>query len=246
MIPAASALAKSSRTRGALLLGAALMLGACTHTSQEVTGSVVPNDYRQRHPIVIQEADRNVDVFVGSGRGGLSETQRQEVAGLGQTWLREGTGAITVYVPANTPNARAATDAAREIRSILGGAGIPARGVNVTSYQPDNPRLFAPIRLTYARIAADAGPCGVWPDDLGPSIKDKGYYDNKPYWNMGCATQRNLAAMVANPADLVQPRNETPVYTARRTVSFDKYRKGNTTATTYPESDKAKLSELGK
>ena len=32
----------------------------------------------------------------------------------------------------------------------------------------------------------------------------------------------------------------------RRSESFEKYRKGNTTATSYPESDKAKLSDTGK
>ena len=86
----------------------------------------------------------------------------------------------------------------------------------------------------------------MWPDDLGPSIKNKGYLDNKPYWNFGCAYQRNMAAMADNPADLVQPRAETPAYTARRTASFEKYRKGTSTATMYPEADKAKLSDMGK
>jgi pilus assembly protein CpaD len=55
-----------------------------------------------------------------------------------------------------------------------------------------------------------------------------------------------MAAMVDNPADLVQPRPETPAYTARRTEGFDKYRKGSTTTTEYPEADKAKLSDTGK
>ena len=55
-----------------------------------------------------------------------------------------------------------------------------------------------------------------------------------------------MAAMIDNPSDLVQPRTETPAYTERRTEGFEKYRKGNTTATTYPEGDKAKLSDVGK
>ena len=61
-----------------------------------------------------------------------------------------------------------------------------------------------------------------------------------------CATQRNLAAMVDNPADLEQPRPETPAYTPRRNAAFDKYRKGVSTTTIYPEADKAKLSDTGK
>ncbi len=56
-------------------------------------------------------------------------------------------------------------------------------------------------------MAAQAGPCGLWPDDLGPS-NDMKHFDNQPYYNLGCATQRNLAAMVENPADLVQPRGK--------------------------------------
>jgi pilus assembly protein CpaD len=49
--------------------------------------------------------------------------------------------------------------------------------------------------------------------------------------------------MVDNPSDLVQPRSETPAYTARRTASFGKYRKGESTATVYPEAEKGKLSD---
>jgi pilus assembly protein CpaD len=105
---------------------------------------------------------------------------------------------------------------------------------------------MAAIRLSYPKMSATAGPCGLWPDDLGPTIKNKNWFDNKPDWNFGCAYQRNMAAMVDNPADLVQPRSETPSYTARRTAFFDKYRKGTSTAITYPEADKAKLSDTGK
>ena len=72
-----------------------------------------------------------------------------------------------------------------------------------------------------------AGPCGLWPEDLGPSVLNPGYSENRPYHNFGCATQRNLAAMIDNPADLEQPRSETAAYTARRTEAFEKYRKGN-------------------
>jgi pilus assembly protein CpaD len=105
---------------------------------------------------------------------------------------------------------------------------------------------MAAIRLNYPKISAVAGPCGLWPEDLGPSIHNKSYYENKPYYNFGCANQRNLAAMIDNPSDLVQPRDETPAYTARRDVAFEKYRKGAPTTTIYPEADKAKLSDTGK
>jgi pilus assembly protein CpaD len=227
------------------LVAISLAMGACTHTSEEVTASV-PNDYRLRHPIVLQESNRTINVFVGSTRGGLSATQRADVMGLAETWLREGTGVIVAEVPTGTPNARPAADSSREILALLAAGGVPPRGVTVRNYHPEDPRLFATIRLTYPRITAEAGPCGVWPDDLGSSIKNKDYFENKPYYNFGCAYQRNMAAMIANPSDLVQPRPETPTYTAQRNIVFDKYRKGTSTATTDPQADKAKLSDVAK
>jgi pilus assembly protein CpaD len=230
---------------GGALVGIALALGACQHADEAVTASI-PDDYKQRHPIAIEEANRSTVVFVGHARGGLTASQRADVMGLGSTWMHEGTGAIHIDVPTGTPNARAAQDSLREIEAMLAAAGVPPRGIIVRRYRPEDSRFLPPIRLTYSKIAAVAGPCGLWPEDLGPSIRNKSWFDNKPYYNFGCASQRNLAAMVDNPSDLVQPRPETPAYTMRRNAAFEKYRKGTTTATSYPESDKAKLSDTGK
>ena len=99
--------------------------------------------------------------------------------------------------------------------------------------------------LAYPRIAAVAGPCGHWPNDLGPGAGIE-YDTNAPYWNLGCSMQRNLAAMVEDPSDLVQPRAESPPYTARRSVVLDHYRKGEGTATVYPKEDQGKISDVGK
>ena len=228
------------------LAGLSVALGACTYTGAEVVTASVPNDYRLRHPIAVEEADRSIVIFVGRARGGLSAPQRADVIGLARTWVREGTGAIVVDVPVDTPNARAAAVSFQEIQSLLTAGGVPPRGAKLHQYHPDDPRTLATIRLSYPRIAAVAGPCGLWPEDLGPSVLNSGYNENKPYHNFGCANQRNLAAMIDNPADLEQPRPETPAYTARRTTGFEKYRKGESTTTTYPEAEKAKLSDTGR
>jgi pilus assembly protein CpaD len=236
---------RTLRLLGAIV-GLSAALGACTNTGGEVVTASIPDDYRQRHPIAIQEADRSIVIFVGHARGGLSASQRADVIGLAQTWGREGTGAIVADVPVDTPNARAAAASFREVQALLAAGGVPSRGITLRHYRPDDPRTFATIRLSYPRIAAVAGPCGLWPDNLGPSILNRDYSENKPYYNFGCAYQRNMAAMIDNPADLVQPRSETPPYTMRRSEAFEKYRKGEPTATTYPESDRAKLSDTGK
>jgi len=228
------------------LTGLSVMLGACNTTGDVVTTETVPTDYRMRHPIAVQEGKRSIVIFVGKARGGLSAAQHADVMGIAQDWVREGTGSVVVDVPIDAANSRAAAATYHEIRAVLGSGGVPSRAIAQHSYRPDDPGLLPTIRLSYSRMAAVAGPCGLWPEDVGPSILDPGYNENRPYFNFGCATQRNLAAMIDNPADLEQPRAETPVYTARRDIAFDHYRKGTPTATNYPEAEKAKLSDTGK
>jgi pilus assembly protein CpaD len=232
--------------RWSALVCLSVALAGCNTVTEVVTTASVPDDYRLRHPIAVGEVDRSIIIFVGHSRSGLSAPQRADVMGLAQTWVREGTGAIVAEVPVDTPNARAAAASFREIRALLAAGGVPARGITLRNYRPEDPLALGTIRLTYPRIAAVAGPCGLWPEDIGPSLLNSGYHENKPYYNFGCASQRNLAAMIDNPADLVQPRPETPAYTARRNVAFGHYRKGEPTTTVYPESDRAKLSDTGK
>jgi pilus assembly protein CpaD len=229
-----------------LLLALGLALSACQHDQPLTTGitDATPTDYRQRHPIAIREGERTVEVFIGRSRGGLSPSQRADVAAFAHAWRREATGGIILDVPAGPENTQAAHDALGEVRAILAASGVPESAVATRPYQPADPRILANIRLNYPKMTATAGPCGLWPRDLGPA-QDRTYNENVPYWNLGCASQRNLAAMVDNPADLVQPRGETPASGGRRTIVLDKYRKGEPTATTSADAGKAKISEIG-
>ena len=240
-----------ARTRVAIALrtlvlgtAAAMLAGCYSYTAQEVALEQIPNDYRQRHPTVLKEAPRTVELFIGNRRGNLNAEQRAQVLSFAQAWRREGTGGVIIDVPTGTPNERSALAALQEVRSILGSAGVPAEAVATRPNSTDDPRKLATMRLHYPKVTADAGPCGLWPHDLGPTY-EREHFENRQYYNFGCAHQRNLAAMVDNPVDLVQPRSETPSYTERRTTALDKYRKGESSATVYPDSSKGKISSVG-
>jgi pilus assembly protein CpaD len=235
------------RIRAARLLAAsamAVILSGCYVAKDTVS---IPDDYRKRHPIAIREGDRAVELFIGKARGTLTPTQRAEVAGFAHAWRREATGGIIIDVPTGSPNEMAAGQAVQEIRSIFSAAGVPNYGVSVRPYSAKDPAKLATVRLNYPRMTAEAGPCGLWPHDLGPTM-DTSYNQNRPYWNLGCANQRNLAAMVVDPADLVQPRAETGIYADRRSTALEKYRKGEPPSGKYPDSmyEKSKLSDVGK
>jgi len=234
------------RSRMALrLLAASALAASLAGCYQTDTAQVeYPFDYRQRHPITVREGAQNVEVMVGRNRGGLTPSQRADVVAFAQAWRRESSSGIIIEIPRGGPTDRAATDSTREIRSILAAVGVPTSAIYVRHYRPTRYAL-ASIKLNYSKLVAEAGPCGEWPRDLGTSIKS-GDMDNRPFWNLGCASQRNLAAMVENPADLVQPRGETPPYAPRRNAVLNKYTKGESPSATYVGYDTAKITDIGR
>ena len=233
--------------RGCLLAGAVSTLAGCYGPPKPLV--LYPDDYRERHPITLRESTRTVEVFVGRNRGGLSPAQRADVAAFAANWKHNANSGVLIDVPRGSSTKQAAADSLREIHSVFNASGVPARAVRVRSYMSADLALPS-IKLSYGELGAHAGPCGLWPDDLGPGDQ-RLYQQNRPYWNLGCANQRNVAAMIDNPADLVQPRGEAPAYTARRTVAIDKYRRGEISTGTYPADgsnsyDSSKLSDVGK
>ena len=147
-----------------------------------------------------------------------------------QTWRREATGGIIIDVPAGTRNEIAAANALHEVRSILAAAGVPPHAVEVRPYRPADPSKLATMRLNYPTMTRRRRPvrplAGRSRADLRPRAQRE-----RPVLEFRLRHQRNLAAMVDNTADLVQPRGEMPPYTGRRTTVLDKYRRGESTAT---------------
>ncbi|HZD89812.1 MAG TPA: CpaD family pilus assembly protein [Pseudolabrys sp.] len=224
--------------------GLAVTLAGCYQ--QTVAENDYPWDVRERHPITLQQGRQTVEVFLGRYRGGLTPTQRADVLAFAQGWRHDATSGIVLDVPSNRDTGRAATASLHEIYSIFAASGVPHNAVRLRRYRAVSTTL-ASIKLNYAKLVANAGPCGEWPNDIGPG-GGRVYASNRPYWNFGCAQQHNIAAMVANPADLVQPRATTPAYEARRSAAIEKYTKGDnpTSSGDYQNDDKAKISDLGK
>jgi pilus assembly protein CpaD len=232
---------RSRRGRRLLaMVSLAALLGGCYQQNM----AIYPDDYRQRHPITLEEGRHSVDVFLGPNRGGLTASQRADVLSFAQNWRHDSTSGVIINVPRGGRIDRAAAYSLREIKSILAAAGVPRHAMYVHRYHLSSTSLPS-IRISYSKLVARAGPCGLWPHDLGPAA-DIAYNENLPYWNLGCATQRNLAAMVDNPADLVQPRGETPAYEARRSVAIDNWVHGRSPSGSYSGYTQGKISDLGK
>ena len=229
--------------RAAFAVGCAIAVCGC-NTDRQITGApATPTDYRMRHPITISEQPHTLQLFIGANRGSLTPMQRAQVLSFAQTWRDDATGGVIIDLPVGGSNQRSAAHALPEIESLLAASGVPPRSMAVRNYAAP-PSTFATVRVSYPRVTAQAGPCGLWPKNVGPSF-NRAFFENEPPWNFGCATQRNLAAMVVNPADLVQPRAETPAYTMRRTTVMEKYRVGASTETSYGNPNSGKIANVG-
>lgn len=196
-----------SKPRSVLLgsgLFAALLLAGCANTHHVTVGSI-PDDYRTNHPITIQERERTADIPVSRNDKKLSLPQRSIVQNAVDGYRRQGSGMVFILLPEGSANQTAAYRISTDIAGILRKGGVLASNIATQSYQVNNPQISAPVRISYYAMTAGTGPCGRWPEDMLSTS------ENKHYANFGCATQANLAAQVANPADFLGPRATAPL-----------------------------------
>jgi len=223
------------RALAALALAAPLQ--ACG-ADRVVTGTVPSADYRATHPIALTQAPTTLDVFSVAGR--LDTREQAEVRQFAQQYRELGDGQITVLLPGGGVSASNAKAALGDVRKALLAGG--ARGyIAVGSYAVADASLAAPIRLSFTGLKAKvASSCGQWPTDLASGSTTEGW-NNRPYWNFGCAHQNMLAAQVADPRDLAAPRAEGDVDVNMRMRAIQNVRKGTDPGTDW----KVKNSSIG-
>lgn len=197
-------------------------LAACQSQSQgSDTAQLALADYSVRHPIIVSEQPETFDMPVGAQTRHLGPQLVDSVMEFAAESRERGTGRVEILVPSGGSNEAAIHSVTPDVRRALQAGGLSRSAVTTRSYAVSDPAAEAPIRLSYMRVKASAGPCGAWPSSI-----DGKFNSNVDYENYGCASQANLAAMIANPSDLLRPRASTPVDQQRRADTFDKYRKG--------------------
>lgn len=230
-------LARSRGSKVALVLLAGCGLAGCKHDSGAQVAGWALVDPSQRHPIMVSQQPATLQVRVPRGTSGLSPSQRAEVmqfAGSSRA-TDSGNSRLVIAAPSGASNEVAAMNAVQEIRDILMDGGFSESTITVEAYTGEG-RHEPPIRISYMRYVAEGPECGNdWSENLARNPKNFNYPD------FGCAQQRNLAAMVANPADLLGPRTEGPRDSNRRDDVYGKYVSGKTTASEKTDDEKVKV-----
>lgn len=212
-----SAARSRMRTTSLLAACAVVLLAGCAKRDSITVGSV-PDDYRTNHPIVISEKEETLDLPVGVSDRGMTNHQKVSLDGFLANYDRTAAPVLRIMVPEGAANSAAASMAASDFARFAKETGVPASRIAILSYQSESPEASSPVRVAFSSMRAQTGKCGRWPEDIANTE------DNKHYANFGCSYQNNLAAQIANPADLLGPRKPGPIDAGRRGVAIDGYR----------------------
>jgi pilus assembly protein CpaD len=214
-----------TRTRIARMLSTAALLTATTLAagcSSIGTSDVDMRDYdyRERHPILVSNEPEVFDMRVGMRGPALSPEIETAIGEYVREYRNDGTGGITIQVPTGAANDLAAASTGRAVHYALVRAGVPRGQIQVAPYEVGDHSKTGSLRVSYLRVKAVVPTCGLW-----PSASDTNF-ENRDSFNFGCTQQKNLAAMVADPADLLTPRAMDPADGNRRADVISKYRRG--------------------
>lgn len=174
-----------SLIRSAIALSMGLTIAGC--------GGMADNrSIESVHQPVVQRTNYTLDLT--SGPGGLSLPEQRRLSGWFEAMdLRFG-DRIAVDDPMDSPATRAAIDAVAARYGLLVGDGAPVTAGYVNA---------GTVRVIVSRSTASVPTCPVWTSNSDFNPK------NGTSSNYGCATNSNLAAMVADPEHLIRGARQT-------------------------------------
>lgn len=217
----------SNRTSGSILarrllpLLAVAALAACAShpdaSSKARSAALTPSE---QYPL--NAVGRDQEVLLAPHPDGLSAAQTAAMADVAERWLKVGRGEIVIREPLKgvDPRIVAATSLAAE--SQLLAFGVPSDQVRRAGYDPGGDASPAVI-IAFTTYEAEIPKCGRDWENLSTNA------DNRPMNNFGCAVTADMAAQIADPADIAGPRPDEPADAARRVVVLGKYEQGQPT-----------------
>lgn len=215
----------------AIALAGVLMASSCAAPYND--GSITA-DPVQNHPIAVEPISSSLKLSLASPEAGLAPDDEARLSAFVNAYLANGVGSISISAPAGAGS----SDAVHYLGERLAAMGVPRDRILAGTHDvTDGDNRVA---LDYIAYTAHTGPCGDWPKNAGDTAS------NLPMPNFGCASQHNLAAMIADPRDLAEPEPLEPGDAMRRATVMDKYVKGQPTAAQKSQDQSGAVSDIGR
>jgi pilus assembly protein CpaD len=192
-----------------------LVAGSCSVTND---GNTISEDGAHNHPITVEPSYRELKVQFAGGEAGMSSEDAVKFDAFLADYRVHGNGSLGISVPNGAP----AHDAITFFAERAAATGISRDKILVSTHDVSNGDFR--VAVSYISYKASADSCGDWSENLAFTA------DNQTPKNFGCAVQHNIAAMVADPRDLLGPREAGQADSVRNATVMDLYEKGQPSA----------------
>jgi len=192
-----------------------LFAGSCSVVND---GTTVSEDGSRNHPITVEPSYRELKVQFAGGEAGMTADDAVKFDAFLADYRTHGNGSLAISVPGGAPSRAAITFFAERAAA----SGISRDKILVSTHDVANGDFR--VDVSYIAYKAHADACGDWSQNLAFTM------ENQTSPNFGCAVQHNIAAMVADPRDLLGPREAETADTTRRATVIDLYEQGKPSA----------------
>jgi pilus assembly protein CpaD len=222
-----------------LAFGAGLMaLGACaSYAPTAVSESDLQGTALSRNEVGVTKRAEFLEIALPAETSELSDTDRNRIRSFVRAYTLTGHGSLVLSLPQTSNNAQLAVTAIAEARAIAWESGVEYDEI---SGEVHGAADGAPQPMILAYQAYDA----IAPECASKASIDFGdIASNNTLPTLGCSVRTNLAAMIADPADLLGSRELGPADNARRDVILDKFRLGESTASVRSDDESGAVSQ---
>lgn len=223
------------------ILGAASVvaaLGACASSAPTaVDPSYLQGTALDRNAIGVSERTAFLEIPIHPEASELSLSDKAEISTFIGAYQRRGHGPLVMSLPVSSANPQLAVAAVAEARAIAYEHGVSYDEIAGGNHGGDSV-ASEPMILAYQTYDAVAPDC--------PSMAQEDFSDissNNERGSLGCAVRTNLAAMIADPADLLGQRPIEEGDALRRATILEKFRKGESTGSTRSDAESGTVSQ---
>jgi len=227
----------ASRTirSAALVLAAALAAGCQSMpANNEDLAANVGEQYYQRFPINVEKGSMRLQLPTGQGSH-FTAARENEIRKFVARYPSTAAGRLVISTPKG--GGRTATAIAARVSHIASQENVRPSAI---AHRRHAGGAGSPVIVTYQRYFAVTDQCGSWSKNIAVSG------ENRPYADLGCSSQHNLAAMADNPRDLVTPRATGPLKGTRNDNVYDKYISGKKTSSSRDSDASGAVSDIAK
>lgn len=185
--------------------------------------------------IQVAESIERLELYTRPSGLELSARDHVAVTQFLQAYAQDGEGPVYINIPSSSANGLGAQQAQSLIRQGMNRIGQRGAPIQTGQYQSAH-GAPAPVVVSYRTLRTVPMDCREQ-GDLSHT------FNNQPYSNYGCFQSANLAVMIEDPRQLIQPYDTTVPDSQRRQTVYDKYIEGEVTASDFPDRQDVTVEE---